>query len=71
MCDETFRPYSGQDHIHIIVTNLGIQKYSDLIQLIDDPAMIENQGHQIPKCGEVSDSGIGFHKVNLLITFNS
>ena len=54
----------------MIVIDLGIEKSSDHIQMIDVPGMFSDLGDEIPKSGEFSDRGIGFSKVCLFIDFN-
>jgi len=69
-CIESFWPAFGQGHIDIIIIDLGIEKSSDHIQIIDVPAMFSNQGDEIPQSGEFSDRGIGFSEVCLFIAFD-
>jgi len=69
-CVESFWPAFGQGYIDIIVIDLGIEKCSDHIQLINVPAMFSDQGDEILKSGESSDRGIGFSEVCVFIAFN-
>jgi hypothetical protein len=69
-CVETFWPSFGQGYIDIIIIDLGMERGSDHIHMIDVPAIFSEQGDEIPKGGEISDTGIGFFKVRLLVAFN-
>jgi len=67
---ETFRPAFRQGPIDIILIDLGIGKGSYHIQMIDVPAIISDQGDEIPKGGEFSDRGKSFSEVHLFVAFN-
>jgi len=54
----------------IIIIDIRIKTSRDHIQMIDDSAMLSNQGDEISKSGEFSDGGICFSKVRLFIACN-
>jgi hypothetical protein len=66
----TFQPGFSQGHIDIIVIALGIEKGSDLIKMINVPALLSVQGEEIQKGGEFSERGISFSELRLLVMFN-
>jgi hypothetical protein len=51
------------------VIDLGIETGSEHIQMIDVPAILSDEGDEIPKGGEVSDRGISFSEVCLFVAF--
>lgn len=60
----------GQGYTDIFVIDLGIEKASDYIQMIDDAAMSSDQRDEIYKCIENSDRGTSYSEVRLFIVFN-
>ena len=65
-----FRPAFGKRQLDIIVIDLRIEKRSDHIQMMDVPAILSDQGDEISKSGEFSDSGISFSEVRVFVAFN-
>jgi hypothetical protein len=54
----------------IIDSNNRIEKCSDHIQKIDDPAKLSDQRDKIPKGGELFGRDLSFSKINSHIAFD-